>query len=208
MLHLHNRQLVAQIVAVFWFLAILAESASAGTTAMEQLAAFSDKQFHELENKARHGDATAAVVLGIAYEEGIHVQKDETEAVRWFERAAAAGNAEVAHHLGILYETGRLVPQNYTEAAEWYRKAAALGFAPSQCNLGNFYRKGLGVPRDFDQAAKWYEVAARGGDAQSQSNLGYMYNRGEGVVHDDSRPCIGIAKQRSRAMPWPREISG
>ena len=109
MLHLHNRRLVTQVVVVFCFLAILAEAASAGVTAKEQLTAFTDKEFHELQSKARHGDATAALALGVAYEEGIRVQKNETEAVKWFQRAAAAGNAEVAHHLGVLYETGRLV---------------------------------------------------------------------------------------------------
>ena len=132
-----------------------------------------------------HGDANAQATLAVAYEEGILVQKNLTEAVKWYRKAG-----RVRQHRGAASSR-----ESYTKKAraflratsrqfQWYGKAAALGYAPAQCNLGNLYRQGLGVSRDLEQAAKWYEVAARQGDAQSQSNLGYMYDHGQGVVQD------------------------
>src|SRR5450432_632069 len=140
---------------------ILAGAVAQGLTAKGELAKLTEKQFSQLRNQAQHGDPGAEVALGVAYEEGIHVQQDVAEAVTWYRKAAQADNAEVQHHLGVIYEEGRGVARNFVQAAEWYRKAAALGYAPAQCNLGNLYQAGHGVVRDLEQAAKWYEVAAR-----------------------------------------------
>ena len=84
MFRLPNRRVITQVLAVFCFLSLLGGVASAGVTAREQLTAFTDKEFHELQNKARHGDPNAALALGVAYEEGIRVKKDEAEAVKWY----------------------------------------------------------------------------------------------------------------------------
>ncbi len=188
-----------------WFLMILgcslvfpAAIAKAGNTAKEELTNLTQKQFILLQNQARHGDPGAQAALAVAYEEGIHVQQDLTEAIRWYRKAALRDNAEVQHHLGLLYEQGRGVVQSFVQAAEWYQKAAALGYVPAQCNLANLYQAGKGLPRDLEQAAKWYEVAARQGNAQAQSNLGYVYQYGQGVVRDQQQAVFWYT-QGSRA---------
>jgi TPR repeat protein len=102
MFRLHIRRVIMQVLAECCFVPLLAGVAPADITAEKQLAGFTVKQFHELQNKARHGDPTAALALGLAYEEGIHVEKDEAEAVKWYRRAGEAGSAEAQHHLGVL----------------------------------------------------------------------------------------------------------
>src|SRR5579863_7016059 len=75
---------------------ILATTASiAGVTAKQELASISDSEFRGVQERARHGEAGAQVALGVAYEEGIHVQQDLAQALDWYRRAAQQGNAEV-----------------------------------------------------------------------------------------------------------------
>jgi TPR repeat protein len=163
-------------------------------TAKDELARFSDKDFQRIESLARKGDGNAAALLGVAYEDGLRVQQDLSQAIRWYRQAAMQGDVKVQHHLALMYEQGKGAMPDFAEAARWYGKAASLGYAPSQCNLGNLYENGHGVQRDPAQAAKWYEIAARQGDAQAQSNIGYMYNHGEGVVHDDQQAVYWYRK--------------
>ena len=79
---------------------------------------------------ADRGDAAAQYNLGIMYENGRGVRKDDAEAVRWYRKAADQGHLEAQNNLGAMYEDGHGVPQDYVEAVRWYRKAAINGNAP------------------------------------------------------------------------------
>ena len=59
-----------------------------------------------------------------------------TEAVKWFRRAADHDNAKAQSYLGNMYREGRGVQQNYAQALKWSRRAADQGFAEAQSNLG------------------------------------------------------------------------
>ena len=48
----------------------------------------------------RYGRSEMSYFLGVAYFEGATVQTDQTQAVRWFERAATAGNRRAQVYLG------------------------------------------------------------------------------------------------------------
>ena len=56
----------------------------------------------ELEQQAEHGDAGAQYCLGLLYLKGMGVSKDELEASRWFEKAAAAGYQEAKEALKTI----------------------------------------------------------------------------------------------------------
>ena len=63
---------------------------------------------------------------------GKGVEKDETEAVNWFRKAADQGYAGAQLNLGLSYENGSGVKQDKVEAAKWYHKAAEQGFEPAK----------------------------------------------------------------------------
>ena len=65
--------------------------------------------------------------LGYMYEVGQGVPQDETEAARWYRKAAEAGQAEAQRRLGILYEEGRGLSGDKVEAYLWLGRAAAQG---------------------------------------------------------------------------------
>jgi TPR repeat protein len=97
--------------------------------------------------------------MGRAYNVGGGVARDETEAVRWYRKAAEQGNAEAQRRLGLMYENGRGVPKDDGEAVRWFRKAAEQGDSGAQCDLGRMYEGGRGVTKDHVQAALWYDRA-------------------------------------------------
>jgi len=145
----------------------------------------SSKQIAEWREKAAKGDAAAQFNLGIMYDFGRGVVKDEAEAVKWYRKAADQGHAKAQYNLGIMYAEGQGVPKDEAEAVKWYRKAADQGVAEAQYNLGVMYASGLGVVKDEGEAVKWWRKAADQGDAPAQFNLGNMYADGRGVVKDD-----------------------
>jgi uncharacterized protein len=81
---------------------------------------------------ADNNNPTAENTLGLRYATGDGVKLDETEAVRWFTRAAEQGNVAAQSKLGALYYSGRGVRQDYTQAYFWMLLARASGDATSK----------------------------------------------------------------------------
>ena len=52
------------------------------------------------------------------------MEQSDTEAARWYLKAANQGNDMAQYSLGDMFEEGRAVTQSDTEAARWHRKAA------------------------------------------------------------------------------------
>lgn len=94
---------------------------------------------------AKEGHADSQFNLGVMYENGIGVAKDEKEAVDWYGKSAAQGNAAAQFNLGVLYENGRGTEVDFAKANEWYRKASVQGDALAVGNLGMLYVRGQGV---------------------------------------------------------------
>ena len=91
------------------------------------------------------GHADSQFNLGLMYEQGIGVGKDEKEAVGWYGKSAAQGNAAAQFNLGVLYENGRGTKVDFAKANECYRKASVQGDALAIGNLGMLYVRGDGV---------------------------------------------------------------
>ena len=91
--------------------------------------AFAAPDFDETMTVAKQGDVTAQYNLGVMYGEGVGVPENESEAVKWFRKAADQGYADAQYNLGLMYDNGEGVPENESEAVKWYRKAADQGHA-------------------------------------------------------------------------------
>ncbi len=115
---------------------------------------------------AGQGVARAQAALGLMYENGRGVRRNDAQAVRWYRRAAEQGLAAAQSALGVMYAKGRGVPQSDSEAVRWFRRAAEGGDALAQGILGRFYENGVGVPRDPVRAYKWYRLAASSTNAK------------------------------------------
>ena len=150
----------------------------------------------ELKKAAEQGYADAQCNLGICYANGNGVEKNFSEAVKWYRKAAEQGYAQAQYNLGNCYAFGKGVEKNLNEAVKWYRKAAEQGNAPAQFNIGVCYANGNGVEKNLSEAVKWYRKAAEQGFAQAQYNLGVCYANGNGVE-----------KNLSEAVKWYRKAA-
>jgi TPR repeat protein len=70
------------------------------------------------------------------YDEGQGVSQDDSEAVRWYRKAADQGYATAQYVLGSMYRNGQGVPRDNAEAVGWFQKAANQGDATAQRALG------------------------------------------------------------------------
>jgi TPR repeat protein len=55
---------------------------------------------------ATRGDLRAQTYLGVMYERGLGVARDDSEAVHWYRKAADQGNARAQTNLGLMYRKG------------------------------------------------------------------------------------------------------
>ncbi|QDT01031.1 tetratricopeptide repeat protein [Adhaeretor mobilis] len=101
--------------------------------------------YEEFLAASKKGHADSQFNLGLMYEQGIGVGKDEKKAVVWYGKSAAQGNAAAQFNLGVLYENGRGAKVNFAKANKWYRYASVQGDGLAIGNLGMLYVRGDGV---------------------------------------------------------------
>ena len=98
--------------------------------------------------------------MGIKYDTGAGVAKDQVQAVAWYRKAAEQGIPQAQDNLGLCYANGEVVAKDLVQAVSWFRKAAEQGFAPAQLNLGVSYYAGYGVAKDEIEAYAYWNLAA------------------------------------------------
>ena len=125
--------------------------------------------FNEWKPLAEQGNADAQYNLGVMYDTGTGVLKDDKEAVKWYLKAAEQGMADAQGNLGVMYDTGKGVLKDYKEAVKWYLKAAVQGYALAQYNLGVMYKNGEGVLKDSIKAKYWIKKAYENPDASAST---------------------------------------
>jgi TPR repeat protein len=105
--------------------------------------------YEEFHSSAEQGHADSQFNLGLMYEHGIGVGKDEKEAIFWYRKTAEQGNSNAQYNLAVLYENGRGSTVDFAQANHWYRKAAEQGDALAIGNLGMLYMRGQGVQQNI-----------------------------------------------------------
>ncbi|MGC2467411.1 MAG: PDZ domain-containing protein [Candidatus Acidiferrum sp.] len=145
---------------------------------------------------AELGDASAENTIGGIYLNGLGVQKDYAEALKWYRESAAKQFPAAEIRLGELYENGLGVSKDMEAALDWYRQAAGQGSALAEWIVGNAYFGGIGVPKDQEAAFAWYSAAAKQGSADAEAQIGYMYLNG-----------FGAAKDPTAALEWYRKAA-
>ncbi|UZO01949.1 uncharacterized protein OCT59_020455 [Rhizophagus irregularis] len=85
--------------------------------------------------------------LGLFYENGIDIGKDEIKAFYWYQKAAENENKYAQYNLGLCYENGIGIEKDEHKAFYWYQKAAENGNEYAQYHLGLCYENGTGVEK-------------------------------------------------------------
>ena len=136
----------------------------------------------KIKEKAEAGDAMAQAQYAQMLQLGHGVEKNETEALKWYQKAAEGGNHYAQANMGVFYQTGNCgVTKDLAKAVEWYDKAAKQGNAYAQFYLANLYEDGNGVEKNIEKAAMLFGKAANGGIPNAQLSYAFMLSKGEGV---------------------------
>ncbi len=147
--------------------------------------------------------------LGVCYELGIGVEKDENKAFDFYQKSAENGCINAIFQLGYCYVNGIGIEVNkdkgfelYNEAAGkkdelqyeidervndlnkikyWFQKAAKGDNKVALYKLGEFYELKDSILEDEAMAFEFYKKSADQGFIDAQYKLGYCYNNGIGV---------------------------
>ena len=147
---------------------IIAMTAIAAATAQTDSNTLANLPFSELKTKAEQGDADAQFQLALRYHTGNGIDKNPSEAVIWYQKAANQGNADAQNNLAACYASGDGVAKDTKQMLHWIKKAAEQGNPMTQSNLGYIYYNGTeGLVEDYNRAAYWYRKAAEQGNAEA-----------------------------------------
>ena len=81
---------------------------------------------------AEKGSVAGQYNLAYLYEQGSGVEKNETEAAKWYELAAEGGNPLAQYDIGQRYMLGIGVTTNRVNACKWLTLAAAQAQSDSK----------------------------------------------------------------------------
>ncbi len=155
----------------------------------ESLDAYNRKDFitafRELSLLSKQDNPRVHYGLGLLYENGLGVIKDEQHAILWYSKAAEKGHIGAQFNLAYMYGAGRGVIKDEVQAASWFRKAAEQNNLEAQYSLGLFYSNGQGLIKDDKQALIWYRKAAEQGYSEAQNNLATIYYKDIGTSKND-----------------------
>ena len=132
----------------------------------------------ELENEAY-------AVLGQIYLEGLGVDKNEKEGLKYYEKAANGGDADAQNIVGNLYSSKNFGWYNLDNAFKYYQMAAAQNHLYGMFNYGLCYVTGDGCNIDILQANEWIGKAAEAGCVEAQEWL--ANNEG---INEDYADCV------------------
>lgn len=142
-----------------------------------------DNSFESHLADAKKGVPEMQVNVAQFYLFGIGVEKNEKEALYWFEQAEKMGGDRYGflyYHLGRFYEYGQIKPQNYQKAIEYYQLAINRDNALAKTELGRMYLYGKGVGINYDKAKALF-LQAENIDSDAAFELGNMYLFGKCV---------------------------
>jgi serine/threonine protein kinase len=133
------------------------------------------------------GNAQACNYLGVEYQRGTAVAKDEARAATLYAQSCEGGVVPACTNLGRFYRDGRGVPKDEAKARTIFVKACDSGGMVACADGGVLLIRGIGGPRDPDHAVAMLRQACDSGSPPGCGTLAAAYTRGDGVDQSDSR---------------------
>jgi TPR repeat protein len=152
------------------------------------------KTISKLEILALNNDSSSQNWLGILYNEGLGVQKNESTAFELIQKAAKQGNTAAAYNLGRFYMIGTGCDIDFDKARYWLETAANQGNQRAAYALGYVAMKGFGVPQDYKTAVSWFTLSDF---PMAKHWLGVCYYFGYGVPKDEDKAIVLLSQSNT-----------
>jgi hypothetical protein len=178
------------------------------------LTAFDASSFSEafqiLIPLAKTGNEEAQRIVAGMFLQGQGVERNFTEAIKWYRLAAEQGDAIAQFNLASL-----LIHENVEQALQWLVAAAKQDFLFAQVNLGNLYSGYLSSGsylitsfRNDSEAILWYQKAARKDVPLACHRLGDLYANGQGTEKNEKQAVEWYQKAAEMGYEPSQNILG
>ena len=164
----------------------------------------------QLESQGKYGacyEPDAAVLLGLAYELGIHTAKDLRTAEYYYRIAIHKGSADGEFlHLSMQMEAGK-VP--LAEATERMRQLAEGGSLMAMVYWGDDVYNGRYHQRpNKEQAYRWWRIAADRHHPEAQYYMAFGYRSGECGATDPLLAMMYAKESEEGGFPRAHRLQG
>ena len=122
-------------------------------------AQYANMDVNNLQRYAKSGQAAAQFYLGMHYQYGKGVAKDEKQAFTWYKAAADQGITAAQLNVGRMYADGIGISKNENQARQYFEKAASHGDNRASFNLAVMEEQ----KKNYMGAYQWYELSTRDG---------------------------------------------
>jgi len=133
------------------------------------------------------GNSAACRHLGLRYEQGHGVARDDIRALTLLQQACDGGDNDGCGDLGMMFRNGRGVKRDDTRALALFQASCDHGSSDGCDHLGGMYRDARGVAKDDVRAASLFQRACDAGSSFGCNNLGVMFDQGRGVTKDSTK---------------------
>jgi hypothetical protein len=155
----------------------------------------------ELKPFADAGNPAAEFELGERFHNGNGILKDSTEAVDWWQKAAAQKFPPAEYDLGIAYGRGDGVAKDAEQGIKWCRMAADAGLPVAQEFIGALYAMPHGsLQQDYTQVFKWFKAAADQDYPHAEYLLALCYRDGKGTPTNSSKSIVWFQRAASNGV--------
>jgi TPR repeat protein len=93
------------------------------------------KAFQEFSALAETGNPLAQSSLGVLYDNGQGVAKDDNKAIFWYRKSADQGNQFGEFNLGTMYFSGNGVEKDMVEACKWWSLSTRQGNGSARIHM-------------------------------------------------------------------------
>jgi len=159
--------------------------------ASQCISLYQNDQFEEAGNvclkAANNGTPDAQFYLGFMYHTGQGKEQSDSNALKWYRKAAEKKQTNAEFNLGVIYENGQSVDVDLTKAAHWYRKAAEQGGDDALATGGVVISTGQPLASKlWDKAKKLagLPVVKTQTDAERMFEVGLLHRKSE----DNEKP--------------------
>ena len=222
--------LVVLLVSLIWNSDLIHADTKSGSQYEQALSYFNSKNYRKAYELflplANAGNVKAQFKLGVLYTKGWGVEKDESAAIYWYEKAAKAGLPKAQYNLGkTLIDRvfdGVSEPDDGKRALYWFKAAASSGMKEAENAVGIIYWSGRGVRRDYEEAVAWFQKAAPKGSGMANFMLGIAHLFGLGtdenleksaeyfrravdLGNEEARYYLGLQYQQGLGVPKDEE---
>lgn len=165
-----------------------------------------EKSMHWFTLAVEGKSSVASFYLGVHHKEGLGVNKNYLEAMKWFVLSEDLGYSQALYKIGVLfYNGGYGIESNFPAAL-----AVFQGYIDNckdiHCKvyfyIGNIFEKGSNhVQYDYVMSMSFYLQAFSSGHASSASSIGLLYHEGLGVNKNKDKEFEWYSKAAAMGCP-------